>query len=161
MIRALGYSGNERYRNILVNIKDFSANNKLRGHAKKALVQLDDFRRWNQLVADSDFSVSGKPVEVATYMKMLSTDDVMVQRLAARAIFHERQKDADLLALTADKLKQLHSRQGLDRASQDTLAWFCKAVGEYANWQYHELLSDVAKNSPYKSVRKHAAKYIY
>lgn len=160
MIRALGYSGNDRYRNALDNIKNFSKNNKLRNHARKALVQLDSFIHWNQLVADSDFHVTGKSVEVTTYMKMLNTDDVMVQRLAARAIFHERRKDTELLALTAEKLEGLYLQPGLNREAQDTVAWLCKAVGEYANWQYDELLSKVAKNSPYKGVRKHAAKYV-
>ncbi len=159
MIRALGYSGNERYRSMLINYKDFSASNKFRGYARKALAQLNQFKHWNQLVADSNFSVNGKPVEITTYMKMLNTDDVMVQRLAARAIFHERQKDMDLLALTAEKLEGLYMRQGLDRDAQDTVAWLCKAVGEYANWHYEELLSKVAKNSPYQGVRKHAKKY--
>jgi len=159
MIRALGYSGDERNSYILISIKDFSADKKLRNHAGKALVQLEKFKRWNQLIADNDFDISGKSVEVTTYMKMLSTDDFMIQRLAARAIFHERQKDMDLLALTAEKLEGLYLRQGLDREAQDTVAWLCKAVGEYASWQYDDLLSNVARNSPYKAVRKHAAKY--
>ena len=160
MIRALGYSGNDRYRNALDNIKNYSKNNKLRNHARKALVQLDDFIHWNQLVANSDFQVTGKSVEVTTYMKMLSTDDVMVQRLAARAMFHERQGDKDLLALVAEKLKGLYLEQGLNRQAQDTAAWLCKALGENSSWQYDELFSDVAKNGPYKRVRKHAAKYV-
>lgn len=161
MIRALGYSGNERYRNMLINYKDFSASNKFRGYARKALAQLDQFKQWNQLIADSNFSVNSKPVEITTYMKMLSTNDVMVQRLAARAMFHERQQDKDLLALAADKLEGLYLRRGLDKQAQDTVAWLCKAVGENGNWEYSDLLSNVARNSPYKGVRKHAKKYAH
>ena len=159
MIRALGYSGNERYRNMLISVRDFSKNSKLRGHAKKAAIQLDKFKQWNRMIAESDFKVEGKPVEVATYMKMLDINDVMLQRLAARAIFHERQKDDDLLDMAAQKLANLYLQPGLDREAQDTAAWLVKAVGEYDNRRHRELLSRVAKDSPYKNVRKHAKKY--
>jgi len=159
-IRALGYSGNDRYRNILKSIMDFSKNNKFRSHAKKALIQLDKFKYWHQLIADSDFSIEGKSAEVTTYMKMLSTDHVMVQRLAARAMFHERRQDVDLLALSAEKLERLYLQPGLDGEAQDTVAWLCKAIGENGNWEYGELLKRVVKDTPYKKVRNHAKKYI-
>ena len=159
MIRALGYSGNERYRNTLVNIRDFSQNKKLRGHAKKALIQLDDFERWNRLVAASGLEAADKPVEIRTYLKMLDTDDVMVQRLAARAMFHERRTDLDLLELAAQKLANLYRRQGLDREAQDTVAWLAKAVGLNGASRYGDLLGRVANESPDKSVRNHAKKY--
>lgn len=159
MIRALGYSGNEHYRNMLNSVRDFSKNRKLSGHAKKAAIQLDDFKDWHSVMARSQFKVESKPVEIQTYMRMLDTDHVMVQRLAARAIFHERRKDDDLLTMAAKKLERLYNRPGLGREGQDTAAWLVKAVGEYGSWQHENLLSRVAKDSPYKSVRKHAKKY--
>ena len=89
----------------MVNIRGFSTRSKLNRHVKKALIQLDKYNRWNQLMKKSDISIEGKSVENATSMKMLSVGDVFVQRLAARAIFHEKQQDANLLALTAEKIK--------------------------------------------------------
>lgn len=161
MIRALGYSGNERYRNILSNIKDHSKSKKLKGHAKKALIQLEKFKRWNELIAASDFMIEGKSVEVATYMKMLSTNDVMVQRLAARAIFHERHRDPDLLAMTAKKLETWYLRMGLGAEAQDTVAWLVKAVGENNSGEYDQLLQRIYQGTHYKKVKKHAKKYAY
>ena len=158
-IRALGYSGNEKYRNSLAQIKKKSTNEKFRRHASKALNQLDKSKSWNKLIADSSFTVEGKSVEVATYMKMLSVDDVFVQRNAARAIFHERQRDPDLLALTAEKLEQLYMQDDLDNQTQDTAAWFCKAIGESGESEYGVLLSKVAGNTPYKKIRNYAQNY--
>jgi hypothetical protein len=158
-IRALGYSGNEKYRNILEEIKKSAVSNKLKKHAKKALVDLNKFKGWNNLIAASNLSVSGKSVEVTTYMKMLNVDDVFVQRLAARATFHEKQQDPDLLALIAEKLKASYLQSGLDGEAQDTTAWYCKALGENGFRDYGDLLSDVVKNTPYKKVKRHASKY--
>ena len=159
-IRALGYSGNEKYRNTLEQIKKSAANKTLRKHASKALIQLDKFIAWNKLIIASDFAVEGKSAEVATYMKMLSVDDVFVQRLAARAIFHERQQDTDLLALVAEKLKGLYIQDGLDGEAQDTAAWFCKAIGQSGKPEYMGLLTKVNQNTPYKKIRKHSLKFI-
>ena len=158
-IRALGYSGNIKYRDILEEIKKSAGSGKLKRHAKKALVDLNNFQRWNKLIAASDTSVTGKSVEVTTYMKMLNVDDVLVQRTAARATFYEKRRDPDLLALIAEKLKASYLQSGLDREAQDTMAWFCKALGENDFRTYGDLLSDVVKNTPYKKIRKYASKY--
>lgn len=158
-IRALGYSGNVKYRSLLEKIEKSAGSSKLKRHAKNALVDLNKFHRWNNLIAASDFSVTGKSVEITTYMKMLNEDDVLVQRLAARATFHEQRRDPDLLALIAEKLKASYLQSGLGREAQDTSAWFCKALGENDIKKYGDLLSDVVKNTPYKGVRKHASKY--
>jgi hypothetical protein len=159
-IRALGYSGNARYRWVLERVSKKSKNTNFRNHAKKALLQLDKFNYWHQLIADSEFSIEGKSVEITTYMKMLSTDHFMVQRLAARAMFHERRQDVDLLALSAEKLERLYLQPGLDGEAQDTVAWLCKAIGENGNREYGELLQRVVKDTPYRKVRNHAKKYI-
>ncbi len=160
-IRALGYSGNEHYRWVLDYVVKNSKNSKSRNHARKALVQLDKFKHWHQLIAASDFSIEGKSVEVTTYMKMLSTDHVIVQRLAARAIFHEKLSDPDLLAMAVKKLEGLYLRPGLDAEAQDTAAWLCKAIGEHGDPKYSWILHKVVRGTPYKKVRDHASKYTY
>ena len=158
-VRALGYSGNERYRNTLIEIKKDASSSKLRGHARKALIWLDRYIVWNKLIADAKINVEGKNAEVATYMKMLSVDNVFVQRIAARAIFHEKRRDPDLLALIAEKLEAVYIRNGLDKEAQDTAAWFCKAIGQSNELVYGELLSKVAGATPYKKIRKYAKQY--
>jgi hypothetical protein len=159
LTRALAYSGNNKYRSTLELVRTDAAISKVRNHAKKALIQLDDYIVWNDLIADSDVNVEGKHVEEATYMKMLSTDNVMVQRLAARGIFHDKQLDPDLLALAAEKLRGLYWKPGLDSEAQDTVAWLCKAIGQSGWLEYKELLSRVAAKSPYKKIKKYAKKY--
>jgi len=164
-IRALGYSGTEKYRASLAQLKQNAANRKIRRHAAKALLDLDKFGRWNRQIANSNVHVEGKSAEVTNYMKMLGVDDVLVQRLAARAIFHEQRKDSDLLDMVAEKLQAMHAREGLNGAAQDTGAWYVKALGQ--SGKYRDLLVRVNQNSPYKNqnspykkIKKHALKFI-
>lgn len=157
-IRALGYSGNEKYRPTLERLGREAANKKIRNHARKALQQLGQFKTWNEKIAQSDIATSGKSTEVATYMRMLNTNDVMVQRLAARATFHERRMDKDLLDLTAAKLRGLYAQPGLGGQALDTAAWFVKALGMSGN--YTDLLIEVNQATPYKKLKKYSIKYI-
>lgn len=50
-MRALGYSGNDRYRSLLEDVRETGAHRKLRGHANKALGELHRFHRQNELVS--------------------------------------------------------------------------------------------------------------
>jgi len=157
--RALGFSGNEKYRTSLAQVSKAATPKRVRQHAKKALSELDKFKNWNRMIAEVDITVEGKSVEVTTYIKMLNVNDTFVQRNAARAIYHEFQEDPDLLALVAERLEGLYLQDNLDKQVQDTAAWFCKALGRNAPWDYGELLSEVAKNTPYKKIRKYARQY--
>ena len=157
--RALGYSGNEKYRSSLAQVSKAATPKRVRQHAKKALSELDKYKNWNRMIAESDITIEGKSVEVTTYIKMLNVNDTFVQRQAARAIYVEFQEDPDLLALVAERLEGLYLQDNLDKQVQDTAAWFCKALGQMAIWDYHELLSEVAKNTPYKKIRKYARQY--
>ncbi|PHS69995.1 MAG: hypothetical protein COB23_04915 [Methylophaga sp.] len=160
MIRALGYSGNEKYYAPLEQLSDTkSPVAALRRHAKKALQNLSQFTRWNKALANNKLIVEGKSVEVTTYLKMLDVNDVFVQRLAARAMYHEHQKDPDLLASAAEKLKTLYTQPGLDREAQDTAAWLCKAIGQSGQAEYIELLHNVANETPYPKIKKYAMKF--
>ena len=109
-------------------------------------------------MAQSELDVSGKPFEVGVYMKMLNSDDVAAQRNAARAVYHERRVDADLLAMIADQLTAAYLQEGLSGQQQDTLAWYAKTLGNNARDDYRELLVEVAEKTPSKKLRKHALK---
>jgi len=156
-IRSLGYSGNPKYRATLEEVKKNASASRLRGYAKRALSDMDHFELWHKKINSSDFRVVDKPVEIGMYMKMLSVDDPFVQRLAARAIFHERQTDPELLAMAAENLENQYLQSGLDGEAQDTAAWLCKAIGQSGQAEYTALLRKIADETPYKKIRKYAS----
>ena len=158
-VRALGYSGNEKYRNTISTLSQDAFSSKIKRHARKALKDLQKFSVWNASIKNNDLVVEGKNSATTTYMKMLDVDNIFIQRLAARAMFHEQQRDPDLLALAANKLEYLYLQNGLDGESQDTAAWLCKAIGQSEQSKYINLLAEVASKTPYKKIRKYAQKY--
>ena len=159
MLLALSYSGNEKYRTTLNQFSKNKGPGNLSKYAKRALGNLGEYGSWNRLIATSKVDVEGKSSEVASYMKMLSVDDVLIQRLAARAIFHEGQKDSDLIALTAEKLKDVYLNNNLSADAQDAAAWFCKAIGQSGISEHADFLRKVADSSPHGKIKKYASKY--
>ncbi len=158
-IRALGYSGNMKYQSTLSDVSKQAASSRVTKYAKRALQDLDKFAPWVELIANSNVTVKGKSAEVEMYMRMINVNNIFVQRLAARAIFHERINDQDLLNLIAKKLKSVYLRGDLDRQSQDTAAWFCKAIGQSAKPEFTTFLKTVSETTPHKRIQKHAKKY--
>lgn len=158
-VRALGYSGNKKYRSTITKVYEDGAHGRLRKHAKKALRDLNLYSNWNRLVQNSSLDTSGKSVEVGTYLKMLHADDVYVNRLAARAMFDEKLTDKDLIDAAAKKLRGMYMQEGLKAQEQDTAAWLCKAIAISKDAEHETLLREVGQDSPYKKIRKYARKY--
>ncbi|GGB80917.1 hypothetical protein GCM10011352_03280 [Marinobacterium zhoushanense] len=158
--RALGYSGNEKYRPTLALVSEQASDSKLRSHAKRALGDLSAFSGWWALLPGQPTPAPGQSIESATYMQMLNTDNVFVQRLAARAIFHERIADAGLLKRSAELIQEKYLDVGMDGETEDTIAWLCKAIGQNAAAQYRSFLADVAEKSPSRKVAKYARSYV-
>lgn len=157
-IRALGYSGNPKYHDTLATIMNYSPNKKLRNHAKKALVDLDRFERWNRQINEAEAGVEGKSVEITVYFKMLNVQDTVVQRFAAKAVVDASLRDSDLLDAVAEKLKAMYTQPGLDKREQDTAAWFIKALGQ--SGKYRALLTEVNQDTAYKKLKKYSIKFI-
>ena len=157
-IRALGFSGNPKYHDTLATIMNYAANKKLRNHAKKALVDLDRFERWNKQINAAEAQVHGKSVEITTYSRMLNVEDTLVQRFAAKAIVDASLQDSDLLDAVAAKLKPMYAKPGLDKREQDTAAWFIRALGQSNS--YRDFLTEVNQNTPHKKLKKYSIKYI-
>jgi len=158
-MRALGYSGNTKYLTTLEEIKSNRDARSLHRHAKKALRDMENFKVWNKLIAESELPVEGKNAEISTYLKMLNTDNTFVQRLAARVMFHDRLRDEDLLALAANKLEGLYKLGNLNKEEQDTAAWLCKAIGQSGVSEYLSLLAKVTAETPYPKIKKYSSKY--
>lgn len=158
-IKALGYSGQEKYRESINLIREKTSSSKLSRYAGLAAEDLNKFAQWHEHINEVDMVLEGKSIEVIIYMKMLNINDIQLNKLAARAIFHERRKDTDLLALAAEKLQHYYLDSSLGSEGQDAAAWLCKAIGQSGNIVYSDLLNEVAVNSPHRKIQKYARKF--
>ncbi len=152
--RALGYSGNEKYQKTLSLLADEAKNSSLRRHAKNGKRDLETFIQVQNALQQVQLSKGERAFEVFTYSKMLKTDDPYTQRLAARAIYHEKRDNQALLDLTAEKLQGMYMNKDLDSLAQDTAAWMCKVLKPHSG--YEQLLTEVAENTPHRKIRRYA-----
>jgi hypothetical protein len=152
--RALGYSGNEKYQKTLSLLADEAKNSSLRRHAKNGKRDLETFIQVQSALQQVQLSKGERSFEVFTYSKMLETADPYTQRLAARAIYHEKRDNQALLDLTAEKLQDMYMNEDLDSLAQDTAAWMCKVLKQHSG--YEELLDNVAENTPHRKIRRYA-----
>ncbi len=158
-IMALGYSGNDKYIEQLESIASDKSKKRFRRYAKNALKHFDNFQAWNKGIQEIDVDTKGLKLEKAVYYRMLSSNDSGIQRLAARAMFHEKTRDPILLDKTAEVLEQ-QAFSHLGTESQDAVAWFCKVLGQNGGGEYRDLLSRVIAETPHPKIAKYASKYM-
>lgn len=127
-IRALAYSGNEKYRYSLFLVEVEAAGGDIRHDGKLALAQLDKHIEWQQIMSKSDHQFAHKNIIISNYMKMLSIENPEIQQLAATGIYHEQIKDTELLALAFQQWRTLQSQRNLTDQQQITRRWLLKAI---------------------------------
>jgi hypothetical protein len=155
-IRALGYSGNPKYLEILKRLAKDSENEKLKYYARKARADFPNFHAVQRALAKVSYQQADLPSEVVNYIRLLKTDNSYAQRLAARATYHEYKKEPELLEEMATLLRQTYNKSGLDGEAQDMAAWLCKALIRAGGYQ--SLMDEVAENTPYNKIRRYASK---
>lgn len=154
--RALGYSGNPKYKAVLKTLSNQNDNRRIRNTANRALKDFPYFNKVQELLANTPAEELNLPSEAINYLRLLKTENSYAQRLAARAMFHENRKEPELIEHIVANLKKDYMTPSLDNLKQDTLAWYCKVLKNVGG--YNDLLLEVAENSPHRKIQKHAAK---
>lgn len=129
-IRALAYSGNEKYRYSLFLVEVEAAGSNIRHDGKLALAQLDKHIGWQKIIKASDHQLpyTNKNTVINTYLKMLNIDNPEIQQLAATGIYQERINDTEVLALAFQQWQTLQSQPNLTYQQQSTRRWLLKAI---------------------------------
>jgi len=153
-VRAIGYSGNAKYKPTLALLAKESENSSLKRYAKKAQNDLPTFIAVQNALEKVSVDKPNMASELVNYMKLLETDDSYSQRLAARAIYHEQQNNPELIKLVATKLKNVYMKSALDGLGQDSAAWLCKVLKQQGG--YDTLLNEVAENTPHRKIKRYA-----
>lgn len=153
-VRALGYSGNPKYKPTLELLTKKAVESNVKRHAKKALRDLNTYISVQRELSQVVIEQAEKPFEIQTYIRMVQTDDSFTQRLAARAAFHETIRDPELMSLFAEKLESMYMNPDLDALDQDVAAWMCKVLKLHS--EYTALLTEVAEKSPHRKIQKYA-----
>ncbi|MBE0457555.1 hypothetical protein NDQ71_20190 [Pseudoalteromonas sp. KG3] len=159
--RALGETGNPRYRDLLSAIVESDAHKKVRKYAKKSLRILPSTQVTQYVAGTIDLaSIRTTPKTVGssltgedkTLFDIASGNLIEIKMLAQKytATGIPSQKVGDTLAeYFAQYYKTGQQHQ------YDTLAWICKGLATDKNGRYKTLIEDAEENSPIRAVRKH------
>jgi hypothetical protein len=151
-MRALGFSGRPKYRSTL---NRFTLDQVYMRYADQAIKDLPYYQRWNPIIsarADWDPNLSDEANRV---MNMLRSDDLLLQRIAAKRVWFGIQ-DEPALDLLAARLRDAYPKEWQGEEA-DSVAWMAKALGRADKGKYRSLLDEVVAGSPTRGVRNQAA----
>jgi hypothetical protein len=146
-IRALGFSGQEKYRPTL---RFFENDPVYQRYARDALEQQPQYARWNPQISSRAGFVPGLSDDRNRVMNMIRSEDLMLARVGAKRAYFD--PDDATLDLIAEKLRGRY--QTSDPEHVDAVAWLVKALGKTR--RHDALLEDVKANAPDRKVRNAA-----
>ena len=148
--RALGFSGQEKYRPTLGKYNDDRV---YRNYAINAQRDMGDYARWNPVISDRSTFVAGLSDDSNRMLNMVRASDMNLVKVGAKRIYFAG-AEAPVLDFLAEQLKGKYMASDPDNA--DTLAWMVKALGHAAPGKYNSLLEDIKANAPDRKVRNQA-----
>jgi hypothetical protein len=154
-IRSLGFSGESKYYPTIMRFVRNRTYNP--SFANGALRDLPRYSKWNPVISNRSSFDPKFSDDVNRVANMLRSDDLLLQRVGAKAVYSGVQEDI-LLELLAQLVRANYARTDLTGSERiDSVAWQVKALGSSRNAKYRALLEEVAEKGKQQAVVKHAS----
>lgn len=160
--RALGETGNARYRDLLSTIVNSDAHKKIRKYAKKSLKRLPSDSTEQFVVGSVDLSNLQKNAPKSDIPSLKGDDkvlfDIASENLTEIKLLAQQYTSKGLPSKKIGDTLAEYFSQNYKTSEQhkfDTLAWVCKGLATDATGRYKTLIEDAEENSPIRAVRKH------
>lgn len=155
-VRALGFSGNDKYVPALNGLKD---NYDYGRHVRNALKDFPLYQKWNPFISNrATFFDAKYSDDVNRVMNMLMADDIQLKGLGARRIRHAPHHDEPLLERLEKEARTLYPKaKDFDVETQDAIGWMLLALGSSRNPKYVPLLEEALNGTSERKIRNGAA----
>jgi len=153
-IKALGFSGQKQYERTLTTFLDDRAYG---GYARRAIANLDQYAKWNPIIADRTTWDAQYPDDVNRVRNMLKSNDIELHRIGAKRVFHTKSQEPVLLDLVADRLRDCYKTAG-EGEVVDVAGWLVNALGIAQGDKYQPLLEEVARDAASGKVQSRASR---
>lgn len=160
MSKALGFSGNEKYRDTLQAVAQKGSHRKLKSHAARSLKALDQYRSWNNIFIDEKHWNPEESADLNRYRAMMRSNVLELKRFAAKRVFYTKDYNESLLDTFDQQLKENMTSNRNDKLFVDTWAWIAKALASSSNSKYLPTIKEMADNAPNAKLRKYGVKYL-
>lgn len=158
--RALSFSGQEKYRATLQEVAENGGHRNVRGHAEKALKELDNYKRWNPILGSRAGYVAGKSDEVNRLGAMLRSGEKGLQQAAASRIHFAQLYDSWLLGTLEQAVKPTLATDWEEKEDINAVAYMLRALAGPGKPEYRATLEQAANSAGSSKVRKYAAGYL-
>ena len=155
-VRALGFSGNDKY---LPTLSSFEGDVNFGRHVRNALKEFPLYQKWNPVISNRTTFFDAKySDDVNRVMNMLAADDIKLKGLGARRIHHEPHRDEPLLDRLEKEARTLFPKaKDFDPETNDAIGWMLIALGSTRNPKYIPLLEEALKGTSERKIRNAAA----
>jgi hypothetical protein len=155
-LRALGFSGNDKY---LPTLKGFEDDVVYGRSVRNALKEFPQYQKWNPLISSrATFFDAKQSDDVNRVMNMLAADDIQLKGLGARRIRHGPHHDQPLLDRLEKEARTLYPKaKDFDVETQDAIGWMILALGSSRNPKYVPLLEEALNGTTERKIRNGAA----
>ena len=156
LVRALAYSGNDKYVSFINSLMDRNQPRKIRGHAQKAKVELYKYKMWNKVL---NAGKDSRPSQDQRLINAFKSNDVSLMEISARKMIELNLDNDSVLDVIGEELKSarllVHDRQAIS-----AYAYMAKAIATTSKPKYKPLLEELKTTIPHKKVRKYISKYL-
>jgi len=156
--RALGFSGQDRY---AATLSRFTDDPTYHNYAIVALRELPQYAKWNPIISNRASFDPARRDNANRFVNMLSSDDPLLHRVAAKRIVQTRETAPAVAELLAERVRASYMNvTAYDTEAVETVGWLINALGPAAlgpaRERYVPLLREVSANAPADKLRVRA-----
>lgn len=155
-LRALGFSGNDKY---LPTLNSFEGDVDFVRHVRNALKEFPLYQKWNPVISNRTTFFDAKySDDVNRVMNMLAADDIKLKGLGARRIYHGPHHDEPLIERLEKEARTLYPKaKDFDPETNDAIGWMLIALGGTRKPKYIPLLEEALNGTSERKIRNGAA----
>ena len=159
LVKALGYSGNEKYRPSIQKIIAEARDKKLKKYGEQALNQLPAYAKYNPIIAPKPWPENTHPTINQRIVNMINSDDTELMRLGAKRVHNESNYSPEALAALNTAIERNYKNH-LDDERLDAVAWLAKALAGSRQLEYKGTVEKVSIGAADKKLASYAKKYL-
>jgi hypothetical protein len=159
LVKALAFSGQEKYRNTIAEVAANGGHKKLRKYAAQSNDMLTSYTRWNPIINDKKQYDPKQSAEANKFANMLRSDELELNLLATKRIYNEGLNDSYLLDTLKQATEKRLPEENNSKEYVDTVAWMLKTLATTRDEKYLAVVEYASTNASNRKVQKYASKY--
>lgn len=160
LVKALGFSGQEKYRNTIDEVAASGSHKKLRKYAVGSSKSLAKYTKWNAIISNRKQDNSKKSLGVNRLANMLRSDELELNHLATRRLANEGTNDSYLLDILMKTTQKRMVEEDSSREFTKAVADMLKVLAMTREDKYLAVVEEASTTAYNKKVKKYATKFL-